>query len=591
MVYSPTRLFPTGTDYNVTTCGTKTYYWNATHLYGLGANFGGTLGANNFSYTDTRCSGAIEITTISDEGEDIVGMACNSATMMAWTLQGHVFGWGVNSYRQISGEAADVFSAPTRIDLPISNVIKVSIGQEHVLALSDSGEVACWGRNRRQQCNSDLAIVTPPAIAFATVNASDIAAGSQHTLVLSTSGEVFSAGYNHYGQCCQPSIAYRAETPNVVANPPSAIVGDAFYGRPISKIAATRDGSFFVTDEGRLFGCGINTAIGFGNIAAPLVDRPREIFVLPSDTLGSNSKIESIFASSTAYHTLFSTSDLRLVGVGSNTGGELGLNSSLVMATKSVISLNVSADITNVPILNAQVSGYQSVVETDSSLIRPTPTNLRPQCEVQGCTCPAPLEDAICVDGEWTGPNLVLWENTTLSVGIELTGNLTLAPGGSLTLPFGSILRVKGCAQFYGGFINYTISPAQLLQIYRTPLLFINTTCGAGSPSIHLAVNGTQDPCNNVTVSQVRQGTDGLYMIFQHNNACGKKIAPWIIGVIVAAVAVVVIAVLLVVFLVKPVRLAVFPFYKRQLNENSETQALRSTAAQSSQVELAESQN
>lgn len=579
VVYKPSELFTSGDNFNVTTCGSRIYYWNSTHLYALGANWGGTLGTNNFSYTDTRCLGAVEITTISDDNEELAGVACSATTSMAWTRSGRVYGWGVNNFLQINATSDASFPFPTPITMPFANVVKVSVGKEHSLALSRDGEVACWGRNRWNQCNSGAAYVFPPAKTFLGVNASDVATGSIHSLVLTTNGSVYSAGFNQYGQCCQTSIGYRAETPTTYSNPPHLIVGDAFYGRPIHKIAATIDGSFFLTDQGRLFGCGKNTAMGFGYVPEFLVDRPREIFALPTDDRGSNNAINSIFASSNAYHTLFSTSDLRLVGVGVNTAGELGLNTSVLMSTRSIISLPVTSDITNSPVVSAHVSGYQSVVETDSTLTRPAATILAPQCQIQGCTCPAPLADAICVNGAWTGPNLVIYTNVTIDVNFTIVGNLTLAPGGSLSLPFGSVLQVPGgCAGFYGGFINYTVTPTQLLQVYTTAVLIANTSCGTGSPLIHLNVNGTVDPCNNVTVSGFEQRTGGLYVLFSRSDSCKKPLKLWIIGAVVGAVVAASILFLLLAFLVKPVRLFVFPFYKRQLNDQ-ETQALRSTAS------------
>lgn len=585
-VYTPSSLFPAGENYNVSTCGTRLYYWNATHLYAVGANYGGALGTNNLTYTDTRCLGAIQITTISDEGEDLAGVSCSSTTVMAWTRSGRVFGWGGNTFQQIDASSVS-FASPTPIAMPFSKVVKISMGQEHTLALSDEGEVACWGRNRWNQCNSNPNYVFPPTKTFLGVNASDVSAGSLHSLVLSTDGTAYAAGFNHYGQTCQTSIAYRAETPTTVSNPPTAIVGDAFYGKTVSKIAATRSGSLFLTEEGRLFGCGMNSAMGFGSVVEPYVDRPREIFVLPPDAVGGNTPISSIFSSASAYHTLFATDDLRLAGVGTNSAGELGLNQSIVMSTKTILSLSsLTADITNNPISKAAVSGYQSVVETDSALTRPDAEALRPQCNIQGCSCPAPLPDAICVDGGWTGPNLVIWSNITVDVNLKIVGNLTLAPGGSLSMPFGSVIQIPGgCAQFYGGVVNYTISPAQLLQIYSSPLLFVNTTCGGGVPVIHLNINGTVDPCNNVTVAGTKQTADGLYMIFVRTT-CKDKLKLWIIGVVIAAVVGLVVIILLLAFLIKPIRLIIFPFYKRQIvNEGSETTALRAAGSELNQGE------
>lgn len=557
----------------------------------MGSNFGGTLGAAGYYAQDTRCVGALQITAFEDAGEEIEGITCSSSTMMAWTKSGRVFGWGSNTYRLLLSSVV-AYATPTLLNVTLDNVVKVSIGREHALALSSDGKAVCWGRNRWFQCNTvstgDFAV--PPVPIYPDIPLVDISAGAHHTLALDVAGNAYAAGFNAYGQTCETSISYRAETAPTIHKTPVPIVGEALYGRPVRKIAASIEGSYFVTDEGRLFGCGKHSAMGFGTSRALFVDRPREIFVLPPDQQGSNNAVNSVFSSSTAYHTLFTTSDLRLAGVGVNSAGELGLPLDTLLSTKTIIPLPVSNNVANDPVVQAGVSGYQTFVKTDSTLTRPASTILPPQCEVQGCQCPSPLPDAICSNGTWYGPNLIIWDNITISQTMTLTGNLTIAPGGSLTMPFGSVLKVSGCTQFVGGTISFTMTPAQLLQVYRTPLLFVNTSCGTGLPLINLNVNGTVDPCNNVSVSSVQQRPGGYYLIFSRSTCEKQKVRTWIIGAVIGAVVALVVLVLLLIFFIRPLRLIVFPFYKRQISQNKkERQALRpGESREASNVPLAD---
>jgi len=569
-------LFTSPADYNITACGSKVYYWNTTNVFGMGSNYGGSLGTGSFGSTDTRCVGALPILSFQNAHEQLVGLTCNSATMLAWTKSGKVYGWGSNMNKQL-GPLVVSLANPTQLPMPISNISKVFIGQTHAMALSSDGQLVCWGSNRWRECGTLLADSIWPPVQL-SVGASpivDIALGAMHSIILTADGNVYGFGFNHYGQVCRTSLALYAQTPPFVSTSP--IVGQAFYGRPIRKIAATVDGSFFLTDEGRLFGCGKHSAMGW-SMYSPYVDRPREITVLPPDDLGSNTALRDIFASNTAYHTLAVTRDLELVGTGSNTAQELALgNNTLFSAT--FVPLLVGNSLA--PVVAGSIAGYQSIVSTETSVVRPTPTILPPQCQVQGCSCPIPLNDAICVGGKWTAPNAIIWVHTTINVTIELIGNLTLAPGGSLSMPIGgSALQVKGCTQFFGGYINFTASPDQLLQLSATPLLFINTTCGAGTPTVIITVNGAQDPCSTVTVNSVQQGPSGYYILFDRSS-CKKPVKLWIVGAVIGGIAALVVVLLLLAFLVRPIRLIIFPFYQRRLNNASDAESLSLTEHQS----------
>jgi hypothetical protein len=561
-VVDPHVLFGSPLNYETIACGGKVYYWNATHMYGMGSNYGGSLGTGVFGGTDTRCAGAQEVSAFRNQGEEIAGMACNRATFVAWTKSGKVYGWGSNQYKQL-GPIVAALANPTLLPMPVSNITKVVIGAKHVLARTGASEVVCWGTNRQRQCGTLLgdSIWPPVKLVFGLSGIADIAVGSDHSLVLTGAGTVFGFGFNHYGQVCKTSNTLRSETPSVISTSP--IVGDAFYGRPIRAIAANGDGSFFLNDEGRLFGCGKHSGMGWGMVS-PYVDRPREILVLPTDELGSSMAVSKIFASHTAYHTLALTKDLRLLGAGANTAGELALGGDVLRQKEFAPLLGGSL----APVVAVSVAGYQSLVTTNTDTPRPSPQILPPQCQIQGCTCPKPLDDAICVGGKWTAPNAIIWVNTTISVNVELVGNLTLAPGGSLSMPFGEHLIVKGCTQFFGGVINFTATPEQLLQFSESPLLFVNTTCGDGKPEILLTITGNQDPCQAVSIRSIEQGPEGFYILF-NRATCKKPIRFWIIGAVIGGIAALIIIVLIVAFFVKPVRHIIFPFYRRQVSEES----------------------
>jgi alpha-tubulin suppressor-like RCC1 family protein len=566
-----------GSSYNITSCGSRVYYWNTTHMFGMGANYGGSLGTGFLTRTDTRCVGAQPINAFQNAGEEVLGLSCSSTTMMAWTKSGRVYGWGSNINKQL-GPIVSSLSVPTLLSVASDPVVKVSVGQTHVLALTSAGQVYCWGVNKRGQCASQLSgdeVWPPLRVLVGSSPVVDVAAGAMHSLAVESIGNAFAWGFNHYGQACRTSNALRGETPSVYSVSP--IQGQAFYGRPIRQIAATRDGSFFLNDEGRLFGCGSRSGMGFVDyqgVPTPslYIDRPREILVLSPDALGSNVALSKVIASATSYHTIAVTSDLYLLGTGSNTAEELGLGNE-TLSVKTFVSLPQATK----PIQSTSISGYQTIITSDSSITRPLSKVLRPQCEIQGCSCPAPLEDAICVNGKWTGPNIVIWTNTTVNTTIELTGNFTLAPSGSLTMPIGSALNVRGgCTQFFGGVVVITATQEQILQFAETPLYFINTTCTAGTPTVIVQVSGDADPCNRAEYQGVQRGPSGYFVLFKTITCEKKPLKLWIIGAVLGGIVGAVILALIIIFFIPKARLVVFPFYKRRMmaEEEDERRAL-----------------
>lgn len=555
---SPYQMFPASSDqWKTTSCGPQTYYWNASLIFGVGSNYDGSLGINSTNFDDTRAEGPQLITFFEESGILIQSVSCSPTVVIVTSSDGDIYGWGSNVHRLLNSDGAFAsFSSPVKIAFSFSEkVVKLSMGRDHVLALTDSGTVFCWGSNRYRQCGMGGSIISPPTIVPLPPNVTDIAAGESHSIALVGTPElnqIYGWGFNHYGQVCLTSLALFAETPLVEI--PTLLPMAALYGRNVVKVFNNRHGSFFLSEEGRLFGCGLNSggAMGFG-MNTLYVDRPREV------PLGPGYAVKDVFVSSIAYHSLISTSDLSLFGTGANSAQQLGLSS--IRSTRTFVNLTFI----NEPVVDASISDLNSIVSTSSSISRPSTIILPPQCQIQGCSCPAPLADAICVDGNWTAPNLVLFEDVVLNGSIIIVGNITFGPGSSVSIPFGKTVEVRGCTQFYGGVIQLNASTEQLGDLEKSELYLINSTCGAGNPQVNLTVINP-DSCNAFVVDKVVQGTKGLLVLFK-NNRCSPPKKIWPLIVAISVVVALVIAVLIVVFAVPKIRMCVFPFYKRRLME------------------------
>jgi alpha-tubulin suppressor-like RCC1 family protein len=93
-----------------------------------------------------------------------------------------VFVWGDNSYQQQS------------VPGPNSDMIAISAGFDHCLALRADGSIAAWGKNDYGQCD-----VPPPNEEFTAVSA-----GQSFSLGLKADGSILAWGRNTFGQCEVP---------------------------------------------------------------------------------------------------------------------------------------------------------------------------------------------------------------------------------------------------------------------------------------------------------------------------------------------------------------------------------------------------
>jgi alpha-tubulin suppressor-like RCC1 family protein len=86
-------------------------------------------------------------------------------------------------------------AAQKAVPAGLSNVVAISAGGYHSMALKSDGTVVCWGGNSSSQS-------TPPA---GLSNVVAVSAGWYHSMALRRNGTVVAWGSNNYGECNTPS--------------------------------------------------------------------------------------------------------------------------------------------------------------------------------------------------------------------------------------------------------------------------------------------------------------------------------------------------------------------------------------------------
>jgi hypothetical protein len=114
---------------------------------------------------------------------NVVGISCGAYHGLALKNDGGVLAWGYNGFGQ------------TDLPADLTNVVQVAGGMQHSLALKSDGTVAAWGGNAYGQTNVPAGLD----------NSIAVAAGGYHSLALKSDGTVAAWGENNFGQTNVPS--------------------------------------------------------------------------------------------------------------------------------------------------------------------------------------------------------------------------------------------------------------------------------------------------------------------------------------------------------------------------------------------------
>ena len=196
-----------------------------------------------------------------------VAVAAGGFQSMALLANGTVYGWGDNAYGQ-SGDnkTADPTRSPSQVHGPgnvgfLTNVVAISEGRYHSLALKADGTVWAWGRNNDGQLgDSTNGTERDTPVQVHGVGDSGflggviaISTGNYHSVALKADGTVFAWGLNDNGQLGDNTIVER-DVPVQVKSPDGLGVLSN-----ITAIAANRHQVTSLRSDGTMWSWGSNT--------------------------------------------------------------------------------------------------------------------------------------------------------------------------------------------------------------------------------------------------------------------------------------------------------------------------------------------
>ncbi|HVQ17819.1 MAG TPA: hypothetical protein VMT27_02135 [Actinomycetes bacterium] len=234
----------------------------------FGANARGQLGDGS-SATTVRATPAT-VTGL----DDIVDLSGGREHAIALRSDGTVVTWGSDEFGQLGNGDADNADHFEPIDVPgLSGIVDVDDGHYHSIALKDDGTVWAWGFGSLGQLGTGA---TPTRVQspvqFGTISsAKAVFGGRDMTLVLLDDGTVWCAGSNASGEC-GPGAA-EPKTPSPIQVSGLSDIVDLAGGRNHA-VALKSDGTVWtwgLNDEGQL-GDGTQTSHSDPRQVAGLTD-------------------------------------------------------------------------------------------------------------------------------------------------------------------------------------------------------------------------------------------------------------------------------------------------------------------------------
>ncbi|MDO8535848.1 MAG: RCC1 repeat-containing protein [Candidatus Omnitrophota bacterium] len=143
---------------------------------------------------------------------NIIAIAAGEWNGMALQIDGSVWVWGGNKYGQMAEGNIDnpyVPRLPTKIE-GLSDIVAISMGYFHAMALRSDGSVWSWGDNAYGELGDDTTIASYEPIQVQNIdNVVAIGAGGNQSVVLKNDGTVWMWGDNKYGQLGDGTLVER----------------------------------------------------------------------------------------------------------------------------------------------------------------------------------------------------------------------------------------------------------------------------------------------------------------------------------------------------------------------------------------------
>lgn len=280
-------------------------------IWSWGRNDAGQLG--NGAADLNAHSAPVQVGTASDW----TVISAGDLHTLALRRNGTVSSWGFNQNGQLGDGTVIAKTAPVSITSPIqfNNVVAISSGAAHSLALLANGDIYAWGNNGVGQLGNGAVLpsTSPLPAGEDSINWTKSEPGNAFTVALRSNGTLWAWGDNAFGQLGDGSLVTR--------NIPSEVAGAA---NNWLTSASGLSHTVAIRANGTLWAWGDNGSGQLGDAAITDNTTPQLISVTQPVSPANNWST----VSAGDMHTLALKADGTLWAWGDNSAGQLGIGSS-----------------------------------------------------------------------------------------------------------------------------------------------------------------------------------------------------------------------------------------------------------------------
>ena len=257
--------------------------------------------------------------------DGVVRISCGSSFAMALADDGTVWAWGSNQYGQL-GQGTTVGSgAPVQVKGPggegvLDEVVMISAGMNHAMALRRDGTVWAWGDNQYGRLGDGTSQLrtTPVQVSNEAGDgyfqgAVGVVAGGWHSAAIREDGSIWTWGRNSSGQLGDGTDSNRSRPVRVLG------AGGEGHLSGVTGASLTLSRSLVVRGDGTVWAWGLGGSFGLGDGTTESSSVP--VQVRDEDGEGFLSEIVEVWGGS---HFLALAEDGSLWGWGANGNGALG---------------------------------------------------------------------------------------------------------------------------------------------------------------------------------------------------------------------------------------------------------------------------
>lgn len=305
---------------------------------------------------------------------DIIAVTAGSAHSAALKSDGTVWSWGSNECGELANGTKTSSAAPVQAlvseGVPLDNVVSISAGSAHTVALKSDGSVWLLGHDDYPILH---AFIDPPLNAIGRTFAvqisglddvTSIASGGWHIAALKSEGTVWTLGYNCFGQLGNGTDRNRG-----TSTPVQVLTSDGLPLRDVTSIAAGMYQTHALKRDGTVWAWGNNEygQLGDGQVSNGFgIDSPTPVQALISDGLPL-SGVTAIALDSRGYHTIALKSDGTLWAWGWNNHGVLGDGTTIHRYNPVQMFYDNASLYTNV--VDASTGGYHTALQKSDGTV------------------------------------------------------------------------------------------------------------------------------------------------------------------------------------------------------------------------------